>query len=138
VEIDRVTKDELGTYVAKVVFAADVGARVLHSYSLARSHLGRESSLSAIYEIAKEWREDNFVALMTWVEGTPLSEFLGLFSLLAEDQGEASVEDLAVRWLLDLCHALNALHRKGLIHGDVSLRNLIVSGNDLVLTDYDF
>jgi serine/threonine protein kinase len=138
VEIDRETKDELGTYVAKVVFAGDVGTKVLRSYSLARSHLGRQSSLSAIYEIAREWREDNFVALMTWVEGTPLSEFLGVFPLLAEDQAEASVEDLATRWLLNLCQALQALHSKGLIHGDVSLRNLIVSGNDLVLTDYDF
>jgi serine/threonine protein kinase len=138
VEIDRESKDELGTYVAKVVFSPEIGKKVLHSYSLARSHLGRNSSLSAIYEVAREWREDNLVALMTWVEGTPLFEFLGLFPLLAEDQGEASVEDLAIRWLLSLCQALQALHGNRLIHGDVSLRNLIVSGNDVVLTDYDF
>ncbi len=30
------------------------------------------------------------------------------------------------------------LHRNGLIHGDVSPRNLIVSGSELVLTDFDF
>ena len=38
----------------------------------------------------------------------------------------------------ELCEALDVLHRNGLIHGDVSPRNLIVSGSDLVLTDYDF
>ena len=35
-------------------------------------------------------------------------------------------------------HGLDVLHRNGLIHGDVSPGNLIVSGRDLVLTDYDF
>ena len=30
------------------------------------------------------------------------------------------------------------LHRNGLVHGDVSPRNLIISGGDIVLTDYDF
>ena len=37
-----------------------------------------------------------------------------------------------------MCEALDVLHRNGLIHGDVSPGNLIVSGRDLVLTDYDF
>ena len=37
-----------------------------------------------------------------------------------------------------LCRALDVLHRNRLIHGDISPRNMIVSGSDLVLTDYDF
>jgi hypothetical protein len=37
-----------------------------------------------------------------------------------------------------MCQALDVLHRNGLIHGDISPRNMIVSGSDLVLTDYDF
>ena len=37
-----------------------------------------------------------------------------------------------------MCEALDVLHRNGLIHGDVNPGNLIVSGRDLVLTDYDF
>ena len=37
-----------------------------------------------------------------------------------------------------MCEALGVLHRNGLVHGDVSPSNMIVSNGDLVLTDYDF
>jgi len=37
-----------------------------------------------------------------------------------------------------MCEGLHVLHRNGLVHGDISPRNMIVSGSDLVLTDYDF
>ena len=43
VEIDRSTKEDLGTYVAKVGHNAETGRRVLKAYSLARSHLGRHA-----------------------------------------------------------------------------------------------
>ena len=74
---------------------------------------------------------------MTWVEGAPIGEFIGVFPLLAEEQQEKSTEALALRWLTDMCQSLSVLHRNGLVHGDVSPRNMIVSGSDLVLTDYD-
>jgi len=138
VEIDRSTKEDLGTYVAKVGHSAESGQRVLKSYSLARSHLGRNAGLSAIFEVAREWLENGFIALMTWIEGTPLREFIGVFPLLAEEQQEISGEALALRWLRTTCNALDVLHRNGLVHGDISPRNMIVSGNDIVLTDYDF
>jgi serine/threonine protein kinase len=138
VEIDRSTKEELGTYVAKVGHNVETGRRVLRAYSLARSHLGRHSTLSAIFEVAREWQENNFIALMTWIEGTPLREFTGVFPLLAEDQEEVSSEALALRWLRAMCEALGVLNRNGLVHGDISPRNMIVAGSDLVLTDYDF
>ena len=137
VELDRHTGEELGTYVAKVVHEGDTGRRVVKAYSLVRSHL-HHTSLSVIYEIAKEWHENEFVALLKWISGTPLDEFATVFSLLAEDQQEVSSEALALRWLQSTCEALDVLHRNGLIHGDVSPRNLIVSGSDLVLTDFDF
>lgn len=137
VEIDRNTREDLGTYVAKVTHNGTTGQRVLKAYSLVRSHL-RHTALSTIFEVAREWQENEFVALMTWISGAPLIEFLGVFSLLAEEQQEISSESLALRWLRIICEALDVLHRNGLIHGDVSTRNLIVSGSDLVLTDYDF
>ena len=136
VGIDRTTKEELGTYVAKVVPDEVTGQRVLRAYKLARSHL-RHSALSTIFEVASEWRDNDFIALMTWIEGEPLSEFAGLLPILAEDFQEGSDEALASRWLRTACEALDVLHRNGLVHGDVSPRNMIVSGGELVLTDYD-
>jgi serine/threonine protein kinase len=137
VEIDRNTKDELGTYVAKVAYDAATGERALKAYRIARSHL-RHSALSSIFEVANEWQENQFVALMTWITGVPLSEYIGVFPLLVEEQQELSSEALALRWLQNTCRGLDALHRNGLVHGDVSPRNLILSEGDLILTDYDF
>jgi len=54
VEVDRSTKEDLGTYVAKVGHHAETGRRVLKAYSLARSHLGRHGALSTIFEVARE------------------------------------------------------------------------------------
>ena len=48
VEIDRVTKEDLGTYVAKTAHQQQTGQRILKSYSLARSHLGLSEALSTI------------------------------------------------------------------------------------------
>lgn len=138
VEVDRATGEEMGTYVGKVAHNPEAGNEVLKGHSLARSHLGRHPGLSVIFEVAREWRENNFIALMTWISGAPLGEFIGVFPLLAEEQQEASVEALALRWLRTMCEALDVLHRNYLVHGDVSPRNMIVSGSDLVLTDYDF
>ena len=138
VETDRSTEEDRGTYVAKVAHDEHTGHRTVSAYGLARSHLGRHPALSAIFEVAPRWQENEFTALMTWIEGTPLREFVGVFPLLAEEQDEVSGEALALRWLRNMCDALDVLHRNGLVHGDVSPANMIVSGHDLVLTDYDF
>jgi len=138
VEVDRQTNEELGTYVAKVAHDCDAGRNALKSYSLVRSHLGRHEGLSPIFEVAREWQENEFVSLLGWIDGTPMSEFTGVFSLLADDQDEETAESLAVRWLQTLCSAVEVLHANGLTHGDISPRNIIVSGSTVVLTDYDF
>ena len=138
VEIDQSTKEDLGTYVAKAGCDQDAGRLVLKAYDLARSHLGRHAALSTIFEVAPEWRENDFIALLGWIEGVSLRDFIGVFPLLAEDQQENSAESLALRWLRTMCEGLQVLHRNGLVHGDVSPRNMIVSEDDLVLIDYDF
>ncbi len=136
-QLDRTTGEELGTYVAKVALDEEKGRQMVRAYSLVRSHLGH-SGLSTVFEVAKTWQENEFVALMKWVPGSPLGDYAGVFSLLAEDQQEPDGEALALRWLRESCESLDVLHSNGLIHGDVSPRNLIVSGSSLVLTDYDF
>lgn len=136
VAIDRATGRDLGAYVAKVVHDKETGERVLSAYELGRSHL-HHSALSIIFETADHWSDNSFLALLKWVDGEPLSELAGVLPIYAEDLGEESGEALALRWLWTLCEALDVLHRNGLVHGDVSPRNMIVSGEDIVLTDYD-
>ena len=136
VRLDRETQGDLGAYVAKVARDEETGRRVLRAYELAHAHL-HHSALSTIFEVAPEWRDNGFVALMTWIEGEPLDEYAGMFSLLAEELHLESGGALALGWLRTTCEALRVLHDNGLIHGDVSPRNMIVSGADLVLTDYD-
>lgn len=138
VEIARSTKEDVGAFVAKVCHDKESGDQTIKAYALARQHSARQTGLSTILEVAGEWRENDFVSLMTWIEGAPLEDFIGVFPLLAEDLRAANGADLAVRWIKSICNALDALHSNGLIHGDVSPRNLIVSGKDLVLTDFDF
>jgi serine/threonine protein kinase len=108
VEIDRFTREDLGTYVAKVAHEGETGLRVLKAYSLVRSHL-RHTALSTIFEVAREWQQNEFIALMTWISGAPLAEYGGVFSLLAEEQQETSSEVLALRWLRTICEALDVL-----------------------------
>ncbi len=137
VKIDDSTGGDLGAYVAKVAREKKTGKRVLQSYNLAHSHLHHSTALSTIFETADEWLANEFVALMAWIEGEPLSELSGLLPILAEDFHEESEEALSLRWLRTICDALAVLHRNGLVHGDVSPRNLIVADSEIVLTDYD-
>ena len=136
VETSHDRRSDLGAYVAKVVNHEVDGERVLSAYRIGRSHI-RHSSLSTIYEVAEDWQDNGITALMTWIEGQPLSDLAGVLAIHAEDVGEDSDEALVVSWLRVLCEALDVLHSNGLVHGDVSPRNLIVSGTDIVLTDYD-
>ncbi len=138
VEIDPETDQECGPFVAKTVNNAIDRKRVLRAYTRARPHLSHHASLSTIYEVSESWSEDGITALLRWNEGVPLAEFTGLFPELAENLGEADPEQLAVRWLRDLLGGLECLHHAGLIHGDVSLKNIIVKNSQVVLTDYDF
>lgn len=125
--IDRKTGKESGPFVAKTVEWEETGRRVLQAYDLVRPHLAGSGALSTIFEIANEWHENNFVALMQWIEGKSLSDLVGDFH-----------EEQVLHWLRTVCEALGVLHINGLIHGDVSLGNLIVNGDKIVLTDYDF
>ena len=136
VQIDRNGNEE-GTYVAKVCHDEEAGRRAVNAYRLARSHL-QHQAVSGIFEVASAWRENEFTALMTWVDGSPLRDFAGILPLLVDDLDETSADALTLFWLQTMCRALDVLHRNGLVHGDVNPGNLIVSGRDLVLTDYDF
>ena len=137
VKIDGSTGGDLGAYVAKIARDEKTGKQVFQAYNLAHSHLHHSTALSTIFETTDEWRDNKFVALMAWIEGEPLSELSGLLPILAEDFHEESGEALSLRWLRTICDALDVLHRNGLVHGDVSPRNMIIANSEIVLTDYD-
>ena len=137
VRVNGETGADLGSYVAKVVSDEEIGRRVLQAYSLVHSHLADSAALSTIFDTAEGWRDNDFVALMRWIEGEPLSELAGVLPILAEDLHQESGEALSLRWLHAICDALDVLHRNGLVHGDISPRNMIVADGEIVLTDYD-
>ena len=136
VELDRDTEEEVGTFVGKVAHDAAKSERAKRSYQLAREPVSKHLGLASVFEVTTEWQENEFVALSTWIEGSALADFTGLVPLLAEESRE-DPQELATRWLRTMCEALDTMHRNGLAHGDVSPRNMILSGEDLVLTDYD-
>lgn len=134
---DRSSGEVFGYYVGKTVREREMGRRVLRSYNLARPRLGRHRALSAIFEVADDWDENGFVALMTWVDGIPLSERIAKPESASGPGQQAMTESTALKWIREICEALEQLHGNGLVHGDVSLRNIVVSAGSPVLTDYD-
>ena len=135
-ELDKNQEEIFGTYVAKTIrHKADAGI-ALRAYQRVRDKTDMPS-LSSLKEVASDWQENNFVALLRWVEGCPLDELKGVLSIHSEDLGEVSTEDMLLRWLSGLTDGLAALHTQGLVHGDVSPRNILVQQGMVVLTDYD-
>lgn len=126
-----------GEFVAKVIFSKEAGEKSLDAYRRARQH-SQHPRLATVFEIADEWQQDHVMALLQWVEREPLSGLRdGLTGLAVQESGLSSLAEICANWLRDGCQALAALHSAGLVHGDVSPRNIIYSSNGLVLTDYD-
>ena len=136
VQLDTVTTEEFGTYVAKVVSNPALGSAALRAYMHARPHT-KHTNLARIYSTAVTWQADAALALLEWVEGTPIGDYAGVIELYAEELGENEVEALMLTWINELCNALATLHAVGLIHGDVSPSNIIVNGSNVTLIDYD-
>ena len=135
-KVDPQSAEPLGHYVAKVVLEAPTGRVVLDSYRRVHAHL-RHSALSTIFEVAPEWHENSILALLTWIEGEPLKDHLGSLGSVAAERIDSAPESTVLKWLRELCRALDVLHRNDLVHGDVSPGNLILSASEIVLTDYD-
>ena len=136
VELDANSDELFGTYVAKIIQHEADAVVALRAYRKVRAYTVHRN-LSALHEIAPAWQRDRFAALLKWVEGVPLHDLTGVLELHREELAEPSLEALALRWVKDLCEALWQLHQVRLVHGDVSPRNIIVEGGNVVLTDYD-
>lgn len=136
VQINKENSHEYGLFVAKAIADKEDAEYALNAYRKARPHSSHQH-LSVIHEIAPTWSPETFVALMRWVPGMPLSNLIGVVSLHAEELGETPYEALVLDWFKYLSDALSSLHRANLVHGDVTPKNIIVSGGDITLIDYD-
>lgn len=86
----------------------------------------RDVSCSYLERLVEQSRDENGAYFISeYVEGTPASE-------------RAFSEKEAVKLLLELCAAIKALHRAGIIHRDIKPSN-IICGNDghIRLIDFD-
>lgn len=135
-QVDPATGENFGTFVAKVMKSQDSGRAALQAYQRVRSHT-TNAGLSVVFETASSWQQDRIVALLKWIEGDSLDSLAGVLALAAEEAGDTEVETLLIRWLGEVCESLAAFHSQGLVHGDVSPRNLICHRGGLTLTDYD-
>lgn len=126
---------DVGIYAGKVMFDGDSGQRALNAYRRARSHTVKPQ-LATVHEIANEWEDDRFIALLQWVEGRTLHDWIGYAEMYAEERGETPVF-LIGRWITNCCEGMSSLHRAGLVHGDVSPKNIIEHAGDVSLVDFD-
>jgi serine/threonine protein kinase len=136
-QIDPKTNDDLaGPFVAKVITNKEAGESAARAYAKVRAQTGTHH-LAGVLEVTNDWQPDRITALLKWIEGESLIEWAGALPLYFDDLGGGTREEIALEWVRDLCVALAQLHLVGLVHGDVSPRNIIVHGRELTLTDYD-
>lgn len=136
-EVDPDTGDELsGPYVAKAITNGEAGAEAAKAYAKVRAQTGTPH-LAGVLEVASNWQPNEITALLKWIKGEPLNEWAGALPLYFDELGSGTRDELSLEWIRDLCEGLAQLHQVGLIHGDVSPRNIIVDGSNVTLTDFD-
>jgi serine/threonine protein kinase len=135
VQIDPQNNEEFGSYVAKVIYDPKVANLALRAYKRVKQ-VSAHAALALVYETAPAWEANRFVALMRWINGDPLQQWAGLVEPVADEQ-KLNAEELVLTWCKTLCQGLTRLHQSGLVHGDVSPKNILWDGKCVVLTDYD-
>ena len=137
VEVDEQGINELsGPYVAKVITNSSVCHEATKAYSKVRAQTGGKG-LAGVLEVRKEWQKNEITALLKWVEGDPLSDWKGILPLYIDELKECTHEEMLLRWMRDICEGLSQLHQVGMVHGDVSPKNIILKDTFVTLTDFD-
>ncbi len=137
VEVDPTSKDVFGPFVGKTAKTPNLAASVLRSHKLVRPYLGSHPGLSTVFEVAEAWHANEFVTLMKWVEGFPLHQLVSTSPISFDSNPLGAGESAVLNCIVSICEALEVFHSNGLIHGDISPGNIIISGDAPVLTDYD-
>jgi len=136
-EVDPTTLDDIsGPYVAKAITNEEAGIDAANAYAKVRAQTGTDH-LAGVLEVASPWEPNSVTALLKWINGIPLDDLSGVLSIHLDDLGHSEYEETILLWLADMCDALSQLHRVGLVHGDVSPKNIIVDGTNMTLTDFD-
>lgn len=140
-EVDSSTGEEVsGPYVAKVIPNRSVAKEATKAYSKVRGQTGAQA-LAGLLEVRESWEPNEITALLYWIEGESLDYWKGDLGLFSEEQDGRLSENQILSWLKRLCHGLEILHQCGLVHGDISLKNIILNYNTippvLTITDYD-
>lgn len=133
---DNIYKELSGPYVAKVIVNENIGEKAAQAYAKVRAQTGR-NNLAGVLEVRSKWEKNEITALLKWIEGDPLDEWKSVLPLYLEELNEEKPEDILLNWLKKLCEGLHELHNNNLVHGDVSPKNIILSGSEVTLTDYD-
>ena len=136
VQINEQKREEVGYFVAKAIHDPNIGPAALEAYTKARAH-AIHSNLAAILEVSNHWQPNQMAVLMSWIHGVTMLDLAGRLRQHAESVQESSTESLVLLWIRQLCDGLQRLHKAGFIHGDITPTNIIVSGRDVRLTDYD-
>lgn len=128
--------DDSGPYVAKAITNESAGPDAAKAYARVRAQTGADH-LAGVLEVTTTWKPDSITALLKWVKGQPLEDLKGVLEIYLEDVGLNPLEDTILTWLEDMCSALVNLHEAGLLHGDISPKNIIVDGGKVTLIDFD-
>ncbi|MBY5609284.1 protein kinase domain-containing protein [Rhizobium leguminosarum] len=135
-QLDSENGEPIGTFVGKAVFNPDLGPVSLSAHQRLRP-LSLRKGLSNILECSSSWNPNELMGLLRWTQGAPLTTWVGDLDFIAQVDGAESTEKLLIGWFETLCHALDAFHSQGWVHGDVSLSNILVDEAQVVLIDYD-
>ncbi|MCX6017397.1 MAG: protein kinase, partial [Chloroflexi bacterium] len=127
------------SFVAKTAKSDQEGKRLIEAYGRARQI--KHDRLAQLYEFVSPDKiaSNSFVALMQYLPGHALSEYISYAETIAEER-ELLLGEQIEEWLRMLLQALAAIHRSGCVHGDVSAANIIVNPSQSYtasLTDFD-
>ena len=115
-----VTIDGIGPYLRKKIPLSLVDRRVW--VALSECDNPRLPHVAATYETP-----DEFVVVLEFVPGDTVSEVVSA-------QGHLSAPD-AVRTICEVCEAISDLHRKGIVHCDISPRNVLLAADGAHVID---
>lgn len=65
-------------------------------------------------------------------------EYLGAISIVEIVELRKVPIDRAKKWYRDLCNALEFIHKKGIVHGDIKCENVMIQGKSPKIVDWGF